>query len=1096
MTQQNDSRALMENALRKIQRLNSDIKELENRQHEPIAIVGIGCRYPGADDGVEQFWSNLCAGVNSVSPLTDQRWNQARYFDPQSPVPGKTYSPNAGLLDDVLRFDAELFGITPREAECMDPQQRLLLEVTWQALENASMAPDKVRGSNAGVFTGIMNKDHSDLLVRHLNLDEIAAHMNAGNHESVHSGRVSYTFDFKGPCVTLNTACSSSLVTVHLACQSLRQNECDFALAGGCNVMLAPTTSIAQSQAMMHSPEGLCKAFDASANGYVRAEGCGVLVLKRLSRAVADGDHIYALIRGSAVNQDGLSQGIMAPNGPSQVRVIRSALDNARVNAKDVSYVEAHGTGTKLGDPIELQTLGAVYGRATGRAAPLLVGSVKTNIGHCESAAGVAGIIKVAKALQHGKIPAQLHFDTPNPFVDLNVENIEICTDPRAWPAFSTPAPAAGVPASRLAAVSSFGFSGTNAHIILESYTPATHREPGVEHPQQLLFISAREQSALKAYIPRLIDFLESSDEQALADICFSQNTGRRQFEQRIAVSGKSRRDLIQALHQSLTAERLVTRHDPRGPQIGFVMGKLDPQSRARLRPLLEASLLFQKASTEYLDTATQTLGRDVSAALWNAAANEQDQDLIDGALLYGFAMMWRALGVLPRWIIAYGPAHPVAAALVGALSLEQTILAIAGLGAQDKALAYLYRNKSDRHQPLQLNMDPEGLDQALQADAVNVIIAMGDASFIDGYLTRHVNITSVQIPAKSGADVWADIGATLVTLYEAGTPLIAAAWDNRPQRKKMPLPTYAFQGRRYWLERLNALNDEQSNANVQPVANLVLADPSSMSAREYVKYLIRQLAKLEDYSLSDESLLIDDVGFDSLMLAELRTRVEKAYPTLGKIPLDLLHTGQLGELLDFVHTAVGKTQPSLATPDALSGRDFAMAWLTQWNASGNVDNVGRMNKRHVHKSSERNVLLGAIAAIEDTGWYAAELFHDQTHPFFYEHAQDHIPGLYLIEAVRQFGIACTHLFQGVPHDFPFVLDDMHIQFDSFAEHDSPVFLIAEYIDLMFKDGHLHRSHSRCHIVQNGRALGTVEGRGLILQPADYQTARSLEATI
>ncbi|WP_413790841.1 MULTISPECIES: beta-ketoacyl synthase N-terminal-like domain-containing protein [unclassified Pseudomonas] len=1071
MTQHNDSRALMENALKKINRLNGDIKALDERAHEPIAIVGIGCRYPGADEGVEQFWRNLCDGVDSVSPLTDQRWNQQRFFDPQAPRPGKTYSPNAGLLADVLRFDAQLFGITPREAECMDPQQRTLLEVTWQALEDAGMPPDSVRGANAGVFTGIMNKDHSDLLVRHLSLDEIAAHMNAGNHESVHSGRVSYTFDFKGPCLTLNTACSSSLVTVHLACQSLRLDECDFALAGGCNVILAPTTSVAQSQAMMHSPQGLCKAFDASANGYVRAEGCGVVVLKRLSRAVADGDHIYALIRGSAVNQDGLSQGIMAPNGPSQVRVIRSALANARVNPKDVGYVEAHGTGTKLGDPIELQSLGAVYGRAAGRDTALRVGSLKTNIGHSESAAGVAGIIKVAKALQQGEIPPQLHFNCVNPFVDLDDENIAICTDRQAWPS--------GTSASRLAAVSSFGFSGTNAHIIMESYSPVPSTPSSVEQRPHLLFISAREKLALDTYASQLLAFLESSDEQALADICYSQNGGRRQFEQRIAVSGNNRAELIHTLQHALDRPPQATQPIEGAGQVGWVMGVLTASDRERYRAVGQSSLAFQCAYTECMEIAGRTLAIDLDAPV----LNPQAQRLADAALFYGHAIMWRSFGVQPRWIVAHSTMQGMAAVIAGNLSLDKGLQRIAAASEQVDACAYVYRPGHDGALPYAAS---GLLEQALEREPVQTVIALGtlDHPLWDQPAAAHV-----------AQPVWATIAATLAGLYEAGAPIVPAAWDTHAQRRKLPLPTYAFQGSRYWLKQLDALNDHTQACSTAPPAPEALAAPAGMTTRDYVKYLIRHLAKMEDKPLDEESLLIDDIGFDSLMLAELRTRIERTYPNAGKVSLELLHTQKLGLLLDFVEQNAGTDTLQPDMPQTNHALDFAIGWLTQWNSSGRHGETRRMDKRHVHKSSESNVLLGDMAAIGDTGWYAAELFHDANHPFFYEHAQDHIPGLYLIEAARQFGIACTHVFQGVPREFPFVLDDMRIRFDSFAEHDAPVYLLAQYTDLMFKNGHLHRSHSHCHIVQNGVVLGTIEGRGLILPPADYQAARALETT-
>ncbi|MCP3751633.1 beta-ketoacyl synthase N-terminal-like domain-containing protein [Pseudomonas sp. SBB6] len=1093
MTQQNDSRALMENALRKIKRLNHELAELDSRQHEAIAIVGIGCRFPGADSGVEQFWNNLCEGVDSVSPLTDQRWDQQRYFDPQTPLPGKTYSPSAGLLDDVLRFDAELFGITPREAECMDPQQRILLEVTWQALEDAGMAPDTVRGANAGVFTGIMNKDHSDLLVRHLGLHEIAAHMNAGNHESVHSGRVSYTFDFKGPCITLNTACSSSLVSVHLACQSLRQNECDFALAGGCNVILAPATSIAQSQAMMHSPQGQCKAFDAAANGYVRAEGCGVLVLKRLSRAIAEGDRIYAVIRGSAVNQDGLSQGIMAPNGPAQVRVIRSALENARVAAKDVAYVEAHGTGTKLGDPIELQALGSVYGRAAERAAPLLVGSLKTNIGHSESAAGVAGIIKVAKALQQGLVPPQLHFHNANPFVDLNAENIRICVECQAWPGSTQPSQAMAT--SRLAGVSSFGFSGTNAHIIMESYSPPPHDDSGPADLPHLLCISAREDSALKTYAGKLLDLLAASDDQAVADLCYSQNSGRRPFDKRIAVSGSNRTELVQALQRSLAGEPAAVGQHSGAALTGWVIGNLDQHSRIHYQRLFQRHPAFSPAARELLDSAQRLLARDLSDEGLEQTHDHRDLRLFDAALFYGVATLWRSLGIEPRWILAQGAMAPVAAAITGSLTLHQAITAIDSLPANAPPLASLYASGSQRDPIMTVDLGPAALAHALASDPVGSVLVMGQAGVQGSGLAAHPGTRLVQVATTQQEDAWATLAATLAALYQAGAAINPAAWDQRPQRRKQALPTYAFQGRRYWLDPLGAAVDDAPGAIARPQVEPALVAPASMNARDYVTGLIRLLAKMDDQPLPEDSLLIDDIGFDSLMLAELRTRVEKAYPNAVKIPLDLLHTGSLAELLSFVESAAGNAQAH-SLEQGSDGRGRALAWLAKWKDPRQPGQAERMDKRHVHKACERNVLLGDIAAIDDSGWYAAELFHDAAHPFFYEHAQDHVPGLYLIEAARQFGIACSHLFQGVPHEFPFVLDDMRIRFDAFAEQDSPVYLLAEYTDLMFKDGHLHRSHSRCHIVQHGNVLGTIEGHGLILQPADYRSVRTLESAL
>ena len=400
------------------------LKEAQNRldaaeyaRIEPVAIVGMGCRFPGGARDPQSYWQLLINGVDAITEIPADRWPIAAFYDPDPNAPGKMTTRYGGFLEDVYDFDPQFFQITPREAFNMDPQQRLLLEVSWEALENAHQPPDTLFGSATGVFMGISSVDHALITAR--KIEAIDGHFGTGNAISIAAGRLSYALGVTGPSMAVDTACSSSLVAIHLACQSLRQRECDMALAGGVNVLLAPEFTINFSKARMLSPDGRCKTFAAAANGYVRSEGCGVVVLKRLSDAVAAGDAIVAVIRGSAVNQDGASGGLTVPSGPSQEQVIRQALANARVDPAQVSYIEAHGTGTSLGDPIETGALAAVFGQShsTATAAGLLLGSVKTNIGHLEAAAGIAGIIEVALALQHQRIPPHLHFDTPNPHI-------------------------------------------------------------------------------------------------------------------------------------------------------------------------------------------------------------------------------------------------------------------------------------------------------------------------------------------------------------------------------------------------------------------------------------------------------------------------------------------------------------------------------------------------------------------------------------------------------------------------------------------------------------------------------------------------------
>ena len=426
------------------------------RTDEPIAIVAVACRFPGAPDP-EAFWEVLSGGVDAIREIPEDRFDIDEFYDPDPETPGKIYTRFGGFLDGIDGFDPEFFGISPREAVWIDPQQRLMLE-TLGGLERAGYAPAALRGSRTGIFVGVAANEYSHLLSAD-SVDKIEPHFITGNALNAISGRVAFALGLEGPAVAVDTACSSSLVAVHQACQALHSGDCDLALAGGVNVLLSPVSIIAASRARMLSPDGRCKTFDAAADGYVRSEGCGILVLKRLSDAVRDGDRIRAVIRGSAVNQDGASSGLTVPNGGAQQRLIAAALARAGLAGGDVDYLEAHGTGTPLGDPIEVQAAGAVYGAGRDPDRPLLIGSVKTNIGHLESASGVAGLIKVVLSLQHEVLPQSLHFEKPSPHIPWDSLPVRVVDKATPWQANGRP---------RRAGVSSFGFTGTNAHVLIE----------------------------------------------------------------------------------------------------------------------------------------------------------------------------------------------------------------------------------------------------------------------------------------------------------------------------------------------------------------------------------------------------------------------------------------------------------------------------------------------------------------------------------------------------------------------------------------------------------------------------------------------------
>ena len=530
-TQGTSTTESLQQALLVIKKMRKKLEELEASPSEPIAIISMACRFPGSVTTPADFWELLQKGGDAITPIPPERWDRDAFFAAEGAQPGKMYSLEGGFLDNVTSFDAALFHVSAREAERLDPQQRLLLEVSWEALENCGHLNDRLHGSDTGVFIGITGNDYGRLDQEENYREGITTYDITGNAANVAAGRLSYTFGFQGPCMAIDTACSSSLVAVHLACQSLRNQECSTALVGGVNLILSPDGNIATCQAKMLSPQGRCKTFDQSADGYVRGEGSAVVLLKTLRHALRDGDQIHAVIRGSSTNQDAASSGLTVPNGVAQQRLIRKALRQAKLAPEQIQYIEAHGTGTSLGDPIEVNALAEVFSNKQRNQRPLLLGSVKTNIGHLEAAAGVAGLMKVVLSLQHQEIPAHLHFESPNPHIAWQDYPFEIPLQSFAWKKEETP---------RRAGISAFGFSGINAHVIIEEaptvVTESSTSRIVVNQPLQLFTISAVGSKALHQYVEKYVTFLETSSDLSLERLCFHANQGRGQFSDRLAI--------------------------------------------------------------------------------------------------------------------------------------------------------------------------------------------------------------------------------------------------------------------------------------------------------------------------------------------------------------------------------------------------------------------------------------------------------------------------------------------------------------------------------------------------------------------------------
>ncbi|HEU4410057.1 MAG TPA: type I polyketide synthase, partial [Polyangiaceae bacterium] len=662
MSESQDVRALLARAVVELKDMRRRVEAAERSKREPIAIVGMACRFPGGGDSPEGFWRLLDAGADTVTEVPAERWDVEQYFDPRPGAPGKTHIRWGSFLRDVDRFEPSFFDLSPREAAAMDPQQRLLLEVAYHALEDAGLTPERVRGGRGGVFVGVCNTDFQHVMFE--NIARADTHSATGVLTCVLSGRVSYAFDLRGPSVPVDTGCSASLVAVHLAVQSLRAGESDVALAGGVNLLLSPLSNVLIARLQALSPDGRCKTLDAGANGFARGEGCGVVVLKRLSSALADGDRIYAVIRGSAVNQDGKSSGLTAPNVLAQQAVIRAALENAGVSPAEVGFVEMHGTGTPLGDPIEYEALREVYGAPRPDGSPCALGAVKTNVGHTESAAGVAGLIKAVLALRRGAVPRNVHFRELNPRIDLE-------GTPFVVPRETTPWPASGKP--RRAGVSSFGIGGTNAHVIVEEAEPAPKAGDDDGPGPYLLPVSARSRESLAANARAYAEALRGGlAGESLRDICFTASVRRPHYECRFAAVGATAAEL---------AEQLAAADPEAGREAGpaaarrvvFLFSGQGSQSVGMVRAMLEAEPAF-RASMEACDAAVRAeVGWSVLGALADDAARLDKTPIVQPILFsiqVSLAALFRARGVVPDAVIGQSMGEVAAAHVAGALSL------------------------------------------------------------------------------------------------------------------------------------------------------------------------------------------------------------------------------------------------------------------------------------------------------------------------------------------------------------------------------------------------------------------------------------------
>jgi acyl transferase domain-containing protein/acyl carrier protein len=664
---QNELYTRLTKALNALEQSRKRVHTLEALLCEPIAVIGLSCYLPGGIEHPDAFWQSLSDQKNEVTSLPDERWSTDDLVNATQQQPGKMISDQGGFIRHHEHFDAGFFGISPREAATMDPQQRLVLKSSWRALEHAGIAPDTLKGSDAGVFVGVTNTDYGHSLLKSSDIQTIDAYSATGNALNVIAGRVSYFLDIHGPSMAIDTACSSSLVALHHACHSLRQEECHLALCSGVNVILLPEGNIALSQANMLSPEGRCYTFDKRANGYVRSEGCVTLLLKRHSDAKKAGDKIYALIKGTAVNHGGRSSGLTVPNANAQAKLIRQALKNANLKASDIDYIETHGTGTALGDPIEINALNEVFADKQRVDNPLLIGSVKTNFGHLESASGLLGVLKVILAMQQHTLPPTHHFDTINPMIDLDIIPAQVVVNNTPWLGDKT------------AGVSSFGFSGINAHAVISSCESVVHKHPAVvDRSHHLLTCSAKDENALAVQREQLITFLLNNTEKNLSDIAYNYAVCRNHFPLRQAFVAKNIPDLLNKLTknstmlshsdvQTIKRKRIAVLLSGQGSQY-FSMGKV----------LYQSSTLFKNCIDHGCENLNIKLGYRLQDIMFADDDERLHQTLHTQPILfifnYALVKLWESWGIVADCYIGHSIGEYLAATCAGVMEFDEAL--------------------------------------------------------------------------------------------------------------------------------------------------------------------------------------------------------------------------------------------------------------------------------------------------------------------------------------------------------------------------------------------------------------------------------------
>ncbi|WP_051709850.1 beta-ketoacyl synthase N-terminal-like domain-containing protein [Andreprevotia chitinilytica] len=1018
-----------------------------------IAIIGMAGRMPNTTS-LNDFWRALVNGESLIRPLDEAELIE-QGIAPEW-LANKHYIRAASNMADIDCFDHDFFGYGAREASIIDPQQRILLELAHEVFEDACYVPETLQ-AKVGVYLGA---GYCNYLVSNLS-GEIDEHdqlaglqILMGNDKEYAATRVSYKLNLTGPSLAINSACSTSLVALHQACRALQSYECDMALAGAAKINIPNDVGYLHQEGGISSKDGLCRPYDAEGSGPVFGSGAGVVLLKRIEDAIADNDKIYAVIRGSAVNNDGAAKvSFSAPSTDGQIAVIAEALADAGITAPEVGYVEGHGTSTPLGDPIEVTALSELYLAEGAKPGSRYLGSVKANIGHLEAAAGMAGLFKSVFAIRDNLIPPLLNFQRQNKNIRFEQTPFTINTTAASWPA--------ELAENRIAAVSSFGIGGTNAHVILESYQP-DEAEPQPLAGPYLIPLSAKTETALARLKDIYAGYL-AGDAAALDQVAYSAAVGRQHYPHRLALLANDKAGLLAQLN---SREAALSAPD------ALVLQEAE----------LDRRLVEEEGSTVGLGVqrhlqAIDALVAKLAAPGWQPNAAEARR--FNSAVVQLAYAQWLAQAGLPLGHIHTDAANLAAACLAtGVINLEQAVRAVL-VCHQRLPKESLVRQSLDlgRAAIYRLGSSTDGRYHTVQAPDCWLA---ADTPAADAAIVGAIQI---------GQDIAALNEALLRALgqaYVGGATLNWTAIYQGGDIQKTSLPTYPFEKVRCWIDATPAA--KRQPANTVPRANAITAQD--------VIGIIADFAKIDAAAISEETQFQRDLVMESMMLAELNASLTKQFGLQERIPLPLyFDSGKVGDLVAWLTAYQARNQLESTVLADVTDEADPLAFIREWAESSAFPDLQRLDRKLVHKSLLKNVLVARTAPIS-ADLFAAEITQDVTHDYHYEHAQDHVPGLYLIEAARQAATAIVHQYFQVPLGFKFIMNDLSSSFEHFAELDAPVFLTMQFVDVSFKNDVLERATAKTAFIQRGKSIGRMQSQAVIFSAESYDVVRDGVAII